>query len=308
MLGGAGLGNHDVRRGRVASTDQLQVGDEATLAPIASPTAVALLAHGSKRGTATELGMHAIRQRLQDRLPQVLVGLAFFEFLHPTLEELVREFAGRGIARVVVQPYFLFDGKEITLDIPEELERVAAAVPGVALAQAGSLGVDDRLVDHVARRVEGALRGLCQYKPVAGRLPSTRDRGTVGVVLCNRGSRRQYDPGDRLRELCAALSARLGQGTLVEPAQAENGGEDLTIEAAARRLVAAGTERVVVVPYLHFPGKVLFVNIAPAVQKAQAEHPLAKFYLAWTLCANDAAIDICVDRILQTGLIAPPSA
>lgn len=272
----------------------------------APPTAVALLAHGSKRGAATELGMRAIRQRLQERLPHVPVGLAFFEFLHPTLEELARDLAGRGVARIVVQPYFLFDGKEITLDIPEELERVAAAVPGVTLAQAGSLGVDDRLIDHVARRVEGALRGLCQYKPVAGRLPSARDRGNVGVVLCNRGSRRQYDPGDRLRALCAALAARRGPGALVEPAQAENGGEELTIEAAARRLVAAGATRIVVVPYLHFPGKVLFANIAPAVRRAQVEHPAAKFYLAWTLCANDAAIDICVDRILQTGLVALP--
>lgn len=292
----------------MASAGQLQGANEATSADAQPPTAVALLAHGSKRGSATELGMGTIRQQLQERLRHIPVGLAFFEFLHPTLEELVSAFAGRGIARIVVQPYFLFDGKEIRFDIPEEIKRIAAAFPGVALVQAGSLGVYARLVEHVAQRVEGALRGLCQYKPVAGRLPSVRDRGTVGVVLCNRGSRRQYDPGDRLRELCAALAARLGPGALVEPAQAENGGEDLTIEAAARRLVAAGAVRVVVVPYLHFPGKVLFVNIAPAVQRAQAEHPGAKFYLAWTLCANDAAIDICVDRILQTGLTASPSA
>jgi sirohydrochlorin cobaltochelatase len=266
-------------------------------------TAVALLAHGSRRGSATDEGMRVIRERLQARLPQVPVGLAFFEFLHPTLEELVRQFAGQGITRIVVQPYFLFDGKEIKLDIPDELARVGAAVPGVSLHQAGSLGVDDRLLDHVARLVEGALRGLCQYQPVAGRLPSTRDRGRIGVVLCNRGSRQRYDPGDRLRELCARLGARLGPDALVEPAQAENGGEDLTIEAAARRLVSAGAGRIVVVPYLHFPGKVLFVNIAPAVRNAQAEHPMAKFYLAWTLCANDAAVEICAERILETGLV-----
>ena len=269
-------------------------------------TAVILLSHGSRRTSATAFGMGQIRERLQERLPGTPVGLAFFEFLHPTLEELVKDLAGRGIERAVVAPYFLFEGKEIKLEIPEEIERVQHVVPGVELRQARDLGVDERLVEHVAGRVEGALRGLCQYKPVAGRLPSTRDRGRLGVVLCNRGSRKRYDAGERLEELCARLRARLGPDALVEPAQAENGEPDLTIEVAARTLVAAGAERVVVVPYLHFPGKVLFVNIAPAVRRAQEEHPAAKFYLAWTLCVNDAAIDILVDRIRETGLVPAP--
>ena len=267
-------------------------------------TAIVLLSHGSQRTSATEYGMRQVQSRLQGRFPTTPVTLAFFEFLHPTLEELVRELAGEGIERAVVLPYFLFAVKEIRFEIPDELARVQALVPQVALHQARDLGSDARLIEHVAERVEGALRGLCQYKPVAGRLPSTRDRGRVGVVLCNRGSRKQFDPGERLEELCARLRRRLGPGALVEPAQAEN--SELTIEVASRNLVAAGAERVVVVPYLHFPGKVLFVNVAPAVRRAQAEHPTAKFYLAWTLCVNDAAIDICVERILETGLVAAP--
>ena len=268
------------------------------------PTAIVVLAHGSRRTSATEYGMREVRRRLQERFPDTPVGLAFFEFLHPTLEELVEELAREGIERAVVLPYFLFAGKEIKFDIPAEIEHVRQRVPGVELHQARDLGVDDRLIEHVAGRVEGALRGLCQYLPIAGRLPSTRDRGRVGVVLCNRGSRKQFDPGDRLEELCARLRARLGPDALVEPAQAEN--SEVTIEVASRRLVAAGAERVVVVPYLHFPGKVLFVNVGPAVRRAQDEHPRAKFYLAWTLCVNDPTIDICVERVLETGLLARP--
>lgn len=267
--------------------------------------AVILMAHGSRRTSATEHGMREVRRRLQERFPATPVKLAFFEFLDPTLEDVVNEVAAAGIARAVVQPYFLFDGKEITLEIPEEIARVQRLVPAVELTMARNLGVDGRLLDHVVARVEGALRGLCQYKPVAGRLPSTRDRGRVGVVFCNRGSRRRYDAGERLEELCARLRARLGPGALVEPAQAEKS-DELTVEAASRRLVAAGAARVVVVPYLHFFGKVLAMNIAPAVRRAQAEHPAAKFYLAQTLCVNDPAIDILVDRIRETGLVPMP--
>lgn len=271
------------------------------------PAAVILLAHGSRRTSATDLGMHEAQRRLQERLPDTRVGLAFFEFLHPTLEELTREFAADGVAHAVVLPYFLFAGKEIQHEIPAEIARVRALVPGVELHQARELGVDDRLIEHVAGRVAGALRGLSQCLPVAGRLPDVRARGRLGVVVCNRGSRRQYDPGDRLRELCDRLRARLARDepdVLIEPAQAEN--SEVTVEVAARRLVAAGARRVVVVPYLHFPGKVLAVNIVPAVRRAQAEYPAATFYLAWTLCVNDPTIDICVDRIRETGLLAPP--
>lgn len=269
--------------------------------------AIILLAHGSQRTTATAFGMREARQRLQARFPDVPVGLAFFEFLHPTLEELVAKLAGQGITHAVVLPYFLFAGKEITRDIPAEIARVRARVPGIELYQARELGVDERLIEHVAGRVRGALRGLSQYLPVAGRLPSTRDRGRLGVVLCNRGSRRRFDPGDRLRELRALLQVRLRQefpDALVEPAQAEN--SDVTIEVATRALVAAGAARIVVVPYLHYPGKVLFADVGPAVRRAQAEHPAVKLYLAWTLCVNDATIDVCVDRIRETGLIPMP--
>jgi sirohydrochlorin cobaltochelatase len=263
----------------------------------APQTAVALLAHGSRRGTATADGMREIQRRLQARLPHLPVALAFFEFLQPTLAEVVADFADRQISQIVALPYFLFAGREMQVDIPAELDRLRQQHPGVTLRLAEPLGPDDRLVAYVAERVTGALDGRSQCLPVATRLPSRRDRGRVGVIVCNRGSRRQYDAGGRLRDLCARLQVHLGGDTLVEPAQAEYGEPDLTIEAAASRLVEAGARRVVVVPYLHFPGKVLAVNIVPATRRAQATHPAAKFLLAWTLCVNDAALDICVERI-----------
>ncbi|HEU5327424.1 MAG TPA: CbiX/SirB N-terminal domain-containing protein [Thermomicrobiales bacterium] len=259
--------------------------------------AVALLAHGSRRSTATADGMREIQRRLQARLPGLPVALAFFEFLQPTLTEVVADFAARKFSQVVVLPYFLFAGREIQVDIPAELDHIRQQHPGVTLHLAEPLGLDDRLVAYVAHLVAGALDGRSQCLPVATRLPSRRDRGHVGVIVCNRGSRRQYDAGDRLRGLCARLQTHLGSDTLVEPAQAEYGEPDLTIETAASRLVQAGVRRIVIVPYLHFPGKVLAVNIVPATRRAQAAHPEARFLLAWTLCVNDAALDICVERV-----------
>lgn len=265
--------------------------------------AVILLAHGSQRTRATEFGMREVRARLAGRIPGVEVHLAFFEFLHPTLSEVARELVSRGRKQAVILPYFLFAGKEIKFDIPAEIAALRVTAPELEVTQARELGVDDRLVDHVARDVTGALRGRSQYVALAGRLPSSRDSGRLGVVLCNRGSRQQFDSGERLAELCTRVQNRLRlehADALVHPAQAENSA--VTVEVAARALVAAGARRVVVVPYLHFPGKVLFYDIGPAVRRAQAEHPAAKIYLAWTLCANDAAVEVCVDRLRDAGV------
>lgn len=267
---------------------------ESTAVP---PLGVALLAHGSGRGRCTIDGVREITSRLANRVSgQAIVQVAFFEFLHPTLEETLTELRDARVADVLVLPYFLFDGKEVKVEIPALLDQLRPRFPGLRIVQTANLGIDPRLIDLLADRVDEALRGLGQLQPVGGRLPVRGEDGAIGVVLVNRGSRARYDDGSRLRELCARLGDRLG-GVPVEPAQAERS-EELTIERATARLVAAGCERIVVAPYLHFPGKVLTVNVIPAVNRAAAAHPGHRFYLASTLCVDDRCVEICADRII----------
>ncbi len=259
---------------------------------------VVLLAHGSARGRCTAEGVQAIASRLSKRLDGVaIVHAAFFEFLRPDLAEAIEVLREAGVTDVIVLPYFLFDGKEIKVEIPALLAEVQPRFPDLRIQQAANLGVDARLIDVVADRVDEALRGLGQVAPVGGRLPVRGEDGRLGVILVNRGSRARYDDGSRLRALCGLLQDRLG-GAPVEPAQAERSPE-LTIENAAQRLVDAGCERIVVVPYLHFPGKVLTVNVIPAVNRAAAAHPSRHFYLASTLCLDGRIVDVCIDRIVE---------
>jgi sirohydrochlorin cobaltochelatase len=265
-------------------------------------TDIVLVGHGSRRTRAFEFGLLETARRLQARYPAgTRVRPAFFEFLQPTVEQAVAGLAAAGSRRIIVMPYFLFDGKEIQFDIPRELEHVRARFPQVALVQAPSLGVADVLIEIIAERVAGALDGLCQYPYVAGRLPRRGQSGPLGVVLVNRGSRQQYDDGARLRELVDRTAARLG--VPVRPAQAENSAQ--TIEVASAELVAAGARRIVVVPYLHHPGKVLFVNIIPAINRAGQTHPDCRFTLAWTLCVDDRLVDLCAQRIAEAAARLP---
>lgn len=266
---------------------------------------VALLGHGSRRGRCTDEGLREITRRLAQRFGEVaFVQPAFFEFLEPTLEETLRAFSQRGIRDVFVMPYFLFDGKEVKRDIPSLLDALRPRFPELQVVLASNLGVDDRLLALLQERVLDALRGLGQHVPIGDRLPVLGEAGRVGVVVVNRGSRQHYDDGSRLRELCERLRVKLGDGP-VEPAQAERS-PTLTLANAVSRLVAAGCERLVVLPYLHFPGKVLYVNVIPVVNQLAASNPSVRFYLASTLCVDDRLVDICLDRIWERASVPSP--
>jgi sirohydrochlorin cobaltochelatase len=259
---------------------------------------VILLGHGSHQTSATDLGLREIHRRLQARFEgEAKVWLAFFEFLHPTFEETVAEVAASGVRQAVLMPYFLFEGREIKRDIPRELAHFHERYPTLDVTMAGTLGTHPNMIATAADHVHNALSGAGQVLPTAGRLPRRGETGRLGVVLVNRGVRLQYDDGSRLAALCALLRDELGGDTLVEPALAENSPN--TVDAAAERLIQQGARRVVVMPYLHFPGKVLITSVMPGIERARAAHPEIKHYLAGTLCVDDRIIAVCEERIRE---------
>ncbi len=266
-------------------------------------SAVVLLGHGSRRGSATDTGMHQVARRLADRLSGgPSVRLAFFEFLRPRLDEAIRDLAHQGTERIVVLPYFLFDGKEITVDIPLALNVLRDELQGLDIVQAVNLGVDDRVIDLVVERVQGALQGTAQFQPVP---PRRGAGGQLGVVLVNRGSQRRYDGGERLAQLAELLRQRMSPDVLIATAQAEN--SPITVEVAGRGLIGQGVRRLVVAPYLHFPGKVLADNIIPDTLRLRRDYPSVRVHLASTLCVDDRLVDIMRDRAVAalTDVAAP---
>lgn len=250
-------------------------------------TGVVLLGHGSRRGQATDQGLQEVVRRLRLRLgDSAAVSLAGFEFTRPSLEEAILDLARRGHHRIVVMPYFLFDGRHVTEEIPAELKRLGGLVPRVEICCTPTLGLDPRLADIVVERLRQALPRMGEDK--------------LGVIVVNRGSHRQYDPGIRLRQLVSLVRGRLGEGVLVEPAHAEYASP--TIEEAASGLVGWGARLIVVVPYILFPGKVLYDNILPAVEGCRRKYSGAAFLVAETLGVDDRMVDIAAERVRAGGV------
>lgn len=273
-----------------------------------SPNQIVLvLGHGSRRSSATDEGIREVARRLQDRFPGgPVIRPAFFEFLSPSLAEAVGQAIAEDAAEIAVLPYFLFSGKEIQLEIPGELDKLRAEFPLVTIRQMQNLGVDPRMAVLAAERVREALLGTSQYLPAHG-LVKRGATGRLGVVLVNRGSRKRWDPGADLERMAELVRRELDGDTLMAVAQAEN--SERTIEVACDALVAAGAKRIVVVPYLHFIGKVLIANVIPALERSRRAHPGVQICLAWTICVNTTTVDILTDRVRDTGFAgttAPP--
>ena len=172
-------------------------------------------------------------------------------------------------------------------EIPEEMEGLRQALPSVQLLYARTLGVEHQLLDLVVERIDAAL--------AAARVAPTF--GELGVVFVNRGSRLHIDPGAKLRQIAAELEKRLGGRAKVQPAQAEYASP--TVQEASAALVADGCRIIVVVPYIFFPGKVLYDNIKPGMEQAKEQSPEVTFLMAETLGVDDRLVQVALKRAYE---------
>lgn len=253
---------------------------------------IILLGHGSRRGKDTDLGLEEIRRRLQLRFNHgQRVCMAGLEFTPPSLEEAVLKLASDGTTYILVMPFFLFQGKHLKEEIPHDIERIKSLVPRVSLRLTDNLGLDSRLLDMVEERIKSVFAGIQTRSDGVG-IGNNQDK-RAGVVLVRRGSRPEYDDGEDLFKLAENISQRLALP--VEPAQAQFGHPAMA--EAIQSLVTRGSKMIIVMPYLLFPGKVLYDNVVVDVNKARAFYPHIDFLITPTLGVDERLVDLAMDRI-----------
>ncbi|MDP2932403.1 MAG: precorrin-8X methylmutase [Chloroflexota bacterium] len=120
-------------------------------------TGIVILAHGS-RGEKGMTEITEVLRRLSHGVRAFLsadveVAGASLQFNHPDLDEAVGYLVRQGATRVVIVPYFLFPGRHITEHIPQLVENLKSAYPGTNFNIADNLGLDEYLVDLVAKRI-----------------------------------------------------------------------------------------------------------------------------------------------------------
>lgn len=250
---------------------------------------VALLAHGSRRGSDTVDGLRDMAQRLQRRLAadRARVVTACLEFIQPDLPQAVGSLVAQGVDSIVVMPFLLGQGTHTTDDIEEEIGRALAAHPQARITVSQTFGADPALVDIVAARV--------RMHPVS--LNGNAGAAPTGVMLVKAGTRSPSEDHIWLHTLGDMLERQLGAGYAVAVAQSHFGPPTMD-EAAAELAQARGAAGVICVPYIFFPGLILTRNIMGGVKELGQKYPRIPFRVTPTLGVENGLVELAARRIL----------
>jgi sirohydrochlorin ferrochelatase len=120
------------------------------------PRAILLVDHGS-RVDAANLLVAEVADLLRARHPEAIVEIAHMEIASPTIAEGIARCVAAGAEEIAVHPYFLGPGRHTRESIPALVESAQADHPGIAIRITEPLGLDDRLVDVIERRIAESL-------------------------------------------------------------------------------------------------------------------------------------------------------
>jgi precorrin-8X/cobalt-precorrin-8 methylmutase len=128
-------------------------------------TGVIILAHGSRNECEVSEILREVSCGVKACLPPgVEVVGAAMQFNHPDLKEAVDLLVKLGAKRVVIMPYFLFEGIHPMRDIPSRIGVIRQTNPEVEFVLTNTLGVDEHLIDLVVRRIQEAAPELFPHR------------------------------------------------------------------------------------------------------------------------------------------------
>ena len=117
-------------------------------------TGIIIVDHGSRRPQSNELLEEVAAQfgkRFAERYD--IVEPAHMELAEPSIATAYATCVKRGATRIVVCPFFLGPGKHWTGDIPRLTRDAAADHPGTTYHVTMPLGLDELILDLLAKRV-----------------------------------------------------------------------------------------------------------------------------------------------------------
>jgi sirohydrochlorin cobaltochelatase len=120
--------------------------------------ALVLFAHGA-RAAGWAAPFERLRAQAQARLPDCAVSLAFLELMEPRLPAHVAALVADGVTEVTVVPVFLGQGGHLLRDLPQLVDGLRAAHPGVAFKVVGAIGEDPGVLAAMTDYCVNALSG-----------------------------------------------------------------------------------------------------------------------------------------------------
>ena len=123
-----------------------------------TPIGVIIVDHGSRSEDSNRL-LEEVARRFANRYAEnsLVVEPAHMELAEPSIAQAYQRCVSRGSHEIIVCPYFLGPGKHWQSDIPRLVAEAAAQFPETSWHVAAPLGVDDLILNLLAKRIGESL-------------------------------------------------------------------------------------------------------------------------------------------------------
>ncbi len=238
---------------------------------------VVIVGHGSRDAIANGQ-FEDLVARFRALNPSLDVSCGYIEIASPSLEEALAASAARN-THVVAAPLFLFGAGHLKNDIPLALAAARAKHPGVTFAAARELGVHVSLVELAYERA----------KPL---LADASTSAKTAAILVGRGSSDPDANGEFTK-----LVRLFGEGRSFSWVTASFIGITRpSFEEAAELVGRSRPERIVVVPYFLFPGR-LYEKLQAQVAAYAERNSWIHIELAPCLGPDERVLAVMGERV-----------
>lgn len=117
------------------------------------PTAVLLIAHGSRRSEAND-DLVELAKLVAGRGEYDLVQVSYLELAPPTILDGGRACVKHGATRILMLPYFLSAGVHVAQDLEEARRQLSLEFPAVEVLLCPHLGLHPLMADIVLARLQ----------------------------------------------------------------------------------------------------------------------------------------------------------
>ena len=116
-------------------------------------TAVIIVDHGSRKAEANDMLLSVALS--YKKLSKVqIVEAAHMEMASPSIADAYQRCVAQGAKHIICHPFFLSPGRHVQEDIPSLMREASLQHPGVTYAITAPLGVQDGVVDIIAKAVD----------------------------------------------------------------------------------------------------------------------------------------------------------
>jgi sirohydrochlorin ferrochelatase len=155
-------------------------------------TGIIIVDHGSRRAQSNEL-LEEVAAQFGKRFAELydIVEPAHMEIAEPSIATAYAACVKRGATHVVVCPFFLGPGKHWTGDIPRLAREACAEHPGTTYHVTMPLGLDDLILDLLAKRAGFCAEHSYRCESCRGTIRS----GEMDVALPDAAPHVHHDNG-----------------------------------------------------------------------------------------------------------------